>query len=64
LKFVLDKFNQAEKLELNNDSNKYKADFSQKNQKNEYKYDSGKEKDPLEDEYNDFEENISVDSKF
>lgn len=64
MKFVLDKFNQAEKLEQNHDSNKLKKDLTLKNNKNEYKYDSGKEKDPMEDEYNDFEENISVDSKF
>jgi len=57
----LDKLNQAEKLEPN--SNDVKMKLTLQNNKQEFKYDSAKEKDPTEDEYNDFEENISVDSK-
>lgn len=55
----MDKFNQAEKMEEK--ANKLKVDLTEKNLKHEI-YDSGKEKDPMEEVYNDFEENISVES--
>ena len=54
MKFVLEKFNQAEKLD-NNLNNK-----TPKRGSKSYEFNSGdKDKDP-EDEYNDFEENISI----
>lgn len=56
----MDKFNQAEKIEDKADNLKY--DLTEKNLKNEIIYDSGKDKDPMEEVYNDFEENISVES--
>ena len=55
MKFVLDKFNQAEKLDNLNDK-------TPKKDHRQYQYDfnaGDKDKDP-EDEYNDFEENISI----
>jgi len=61
LKFVLDKFNQAEILELN--TNNVKTNLNTQNCKQDFKFDPAKYKEPTEDEYNDFEENISVDSK-
>lgn len=59
LKFVLDKFNQADKLEQS--ANNVKINLAPQVNKQELRYDSGK--DANEEEYNDFEENISVDSK-
>ncbi len=58
MKSVLDKFNQAEKLE---DNNKKSTNFEQKN--NNVNFESNnKDRDPIEEEYNDFEENISIGS--
>ncbi len=56
----MEKFNQAEKLEINPTA---QTNSTPLNNKQDLKYDSAKEKDPIEEEYNDFEENISVDSK-
>jgi hypothetical protein len=73
LKFIVEKFNQAEKLDDNINKKTPKKDFKNSNLNfinnnnnnninsgDKYK-DKDKEKDP-EDEYNDFEENISITS--
>lgn len=57
MKFVVDKFNQAEKQEANNQSKMELAQLKSPNVE-EIK----KDKDPNEDVYNDFEENISIGS--
>ena len=66
MRFVLEKFNQAEKLDDN--AKNLKSNLSGNNiseNKSAGVFSSAnkdKDKDPLEDEYNDFEENISVES--
>jgi hypothetical protein len=61
LKFIVEKFNQAEKLDDNLSKKTPKKDLRNSNFSNIYSGDKYKDKDP-DDEYNDFEENISITS--